>query len=313
MTNEEWMKSQFQRAEERQRAWDEERKQEQKQTRKRIAVGVATGLAVVLAIILLCMCLTRVPAGYVAVQYSINGGVKDKVLTQGWHLVAPTTKTTKYTVGIEQSYLSSEGKGDSDKNESFEASSSEGKAVTIDLTFTYQYLPDDVRNVFVKFKGQSGEEVRDVFIKPNIVSWSKEVLANYKVSDMLGAERANINLELTEYLAKKFKPYGITISNVSLINIDVDEATMKAINNKITAQQNAESQAIKNKIAIEKAEAEAKVKLTKAEAEAKANKIVSESLSDKVLREQYIEKWNGELPQTVAGDTSVNMLIPSAN
>lgn len=309
MTNEEWMKSQFQINEERQRTWEEE----QKQTRKRIAVGVVTGLAVVLAIILLCMCLTRVPAGYVAVQYSINGGVKDKVLTQGWHLVAPTTKTTKYTVGIEQSYLSSEGKGDSDKNESFEASSSEGKAVTIDLTFTYQYLPDDVRNVFVKFKGQSGEEVRDVFIKPNIVSWSKEVLANYKVSDMLGAERANINLELTEYLAKKFKPYGITISNVSLINIDVDEATMKAINNKITAQQNAESQAIKNKIAIEKAEAEAKVKLTKAEAEAKANKIVSESLSDKVLREQYIEKWNGELPQTVAGDTSVNMLIPSAN
>lgn len=139
---------------------------------------------------------------------------------------------------------------------------------------------------------------------------------------MLGEERANVNLALTEYLAEKFENYGITISNVSLINIDVDEETRQAINAKITAQQNAETQAINNQTNIEKAEAEAKVKLTQAqaeadakkiqaEAEAEANELLQKSLTDKILRQEYINKWNGELPEIVTGDDSISLMIPT--
>lgn len=284
--------------------------------------GIVLAVLIVFGVIMTALCTTRVPAGYVAVQYNMNGGVKDEVLTQGWHVVSPTTKTTLYTIGIEQSYLTAGENGDSKGDESFTASSSEGKAMTIDLTFTYQYQPENVANIFTRFKGQSGKEVRDSFIKPNIVSWTKEVIARYKVSDVLGEERANINLALTEYLAEKFENYGITISNVSLINIDVDEETRQAINAKITAQQNAETQAINNQTNIEKAEAEAKVKLTQAqaeadakkiqaEAEAEANELLQKSLTDKILRQEYIDKWNGELPEIVTGNDSISLMIPS--
>lgn len=284
--------------------------------------GIVLAVLIVFGVIMTALCTTRVPAGYVAVQYNMNGGVKDEVLTQGWHVVSPTTKTTPYTIGIEQSYLTAGENGDSKGDESFTASSSEGKAMTIDLTFTYQYQTENVTNIFTKFKGQSGKEVRDSFIKPNIVSWTKEVIARYKVSDVLGEERANINLALTEYLAEKFENYGITISNVSLINIDVDEETRQAINAKITAQQNAETQAINNQTNIEKAEAEAKVKLTQAqaeadakkiqaEAEAEANELLQKSLTDKILRQEYIDKWNGELPEIVTGNDSISLMIPT--
>lgn len=64
------------------------------------------------------------------------------------------------------------------------------------MTFTYQYKPESVTTVYSQFKGQSGQEVRDSFIKPNIISWTKEVLAKYKVSDILGSERANVNIAL---------------------------------------------------------------------------------------------------------------------
>ena len=89
-------------------------------------------------------------------------------------------------------------------------------------------------------------------IQNNIISWTKKVVANYKVSDILGSERANVNAALTDYLNKKFEPYGIAISNVSLINISVDEKTQEAINAKITAQQAAETQEINNQTAINK-------------------------------------------------------------
>lgn len=62
----------------------------------------------------------RVPAGYVGVVYNFSNGISDQVLTQGWHFVSPTKKVTTYSIGIEQSYLTSEDKGDSPKDESFQ-------------------------------------------------------------------------------------------------------------------------------------------------------------------------------------------------
>ena len=150
------------------------------------------------------MSITKVPAGYVGVKYNMNGGVEGDVLDQGWHFKSPTVKVTLYTVGIEQSYLTSGKNGDSPDNDSFSASSSEGKSIQIDLTYTYNYQHDKVSEVFTKFKGQSGKTVRDSFIKPNIISWTKEVIARYKVSDVLGEKRADVNAALTKYLADKF-------------------------------------------------------------------------------------------------------------
>lgn len=287
--------------------------------------GITLAILIMLGVVLCGMCIERVPAGYVAVQYSLNGGVKDEVLTQGWHIVSPMKKTTLYTVGIEQSYLTAISNGDSKDDESFTASSSEGKAVTVELTFTYQYQKDNVNDVFIRFKGQSGKEVRDSFIKPNIISWSKEVIAKYKISDLLGSERANINIAMSDYLSEKFAPYGITISNVSLINIDVDDDTRKVINEKIAAKQNAETQAINNQAEIDKAEAEAeaKVKLTnaqaeadaqkiKAEAEAAANKKLSESLTPELIEKEKIEKWNGKLPEYM-GDGDMSIILNKSN
>lgn len=278
--------------------------------------GITLAVAIIVGVILAAMCTTRVPAGYVAVQYNVNGGVKEEVLTQGWHFVPPTVKTTLYTVGIEQSYLTAGDNGDSSDDESFSASSSEGKAITLDLTFTYQFQQDNVDKVFTKFKGQDGKSVRDSFIKPNIISWTKEIVAKYKVSDILGSERANVNVALSDYLADKFNPYGITVSNVSLINITVDKETQKAINAKITAQQNAETQAINNQTEIDKAEAEAKVKLTnaqaeadaakiKAEAKAEANKKLAASITKELIENNKIDKWNGELPEYMGDGLSL--------
>lgn len=267
---------------------------------KKAVGGVVTAVVIVVAVVLLATCSVKIPAGYVGVQYSLNGGIKGTVLSQGLHFVSPTTKVTKYTVGIEQSYLTKADNGDSPKDESFSASSSEGKAVTIDLTYTYQYQPDNVADVFSRFKGQSGKEIRDSFIKPNIVSWTKEVIANYPVSDILGSKRAEVNTELTKYLSKKFEDYGISISNVSMINVSVDKKTQKVINDKIAAQQDAETQEIKNKTAIEKAKADAEVKKTEAQAkadaqlieakaEAESNNKLSGSITDELIRMKEAE------------------------
>lgn len=272
---------------------------------KRVSKSTVTGILVVVAVVIIASIIAKlsiavIPAGYVGVQYNMNGGVEGKTLTQGWNFKSPKVHVTNYTVSIEQSYLTSNDKGDSPSDESFSASSKEGKAMQVELAFSYQYDAKTVNKVFTEFRGQSGTEVRDYFIKPNMVSWSKEVLARYAVSDILGDKRADVNTALTEYVANKFDKYYIKISNVSLSNVTVDEETQKAINNKIQAQQNAETQTIKNQTAIDKANADAKVKKTKAQAEAEAklieakaeaeaNKKLNGSITDNLIKMKEAE------------------------
>lgn len=285
--------------------------------------------AIVLAVIIFggiiatLFCCKRVPAGYVGVVYNMNGGIEEKTLGQGWHIVPPTKHITMYSIGIEQSYLTAKKEGDSNDNDSFEVPSSDGKGLTVDLTFTYRFDADKVTDTFTRFKGQSGKDVKDSFIKPNIITWTKEVTAKYPVTEILGEYRAGLNEEITKYLKDKFDIYGIIIESASLINIDPDKATREAIQKKVTAQQELELaniEAEKEKVQAEKdkkvaeihaeevkikAQGEADAMKIAAEAEAEANKKIANSLTPELIEKIKVEKWSGNVPQVQGNSTPI--------
>ena len=282
------------------------------------------------------VCMKRVPAGYVGVVYNMNGGVDGEVLTQGWHLVAPTKKVTTYSIGIEQSYLSSEEKGDSKEDESFSIPTSDGKTVRVNLEFSYRFDEARVADTFVKFKGKSGESIKDTFIKPKVIAWTQEVSANYPVTDIFGDKRTAINAELDTYLRQKFDQYGIIIDTVNFTDISVDAETSAAIQKKVTAQQELELanieaqtakvqaekdrevaliQAQKEKEAAEiqaqtdiiEANAAAEVVRIAAEAEANANQKIAASLTPELIEKIKYERWNGQLPGVTGSDSIITM------
>lgn len=179
--------------------------------RKGFLGGVGLAVIIVAGLICVAKCTVRVPAGYVAVEYKMNGGISNDTLPQGWHLISPTVKTSLYSIGIEQSYLTSEDKGDSPKDESFKTPTADGKQLLVDLEFSYKFDQDQVADVFTRFKGQSGESVKNTFIKPKMKAWTQEVTAKYPVTDVFGDKRQELNEALDKYLKKKFEPYGIII------------------------------------------------------------------------------------------------------
>lgn len=291
--------------------------------RKKGFIG-AIILAIIIfgGLILTLTCVERVPAGYVGVVYNMNGGVDGEVLTQGWHIVAPTKKVTTYSIGIEQSYLTAEDKGDSPKDESFSIPTSDGKTVKVNLEFSYRFDEERVAQTFTMFKGKAGETIKDTFIKPKIVAWTQEVSANYPVTDIFGDKRTQINAELDVYLREKFDQYGIIIDTVNFTDISVDAETAAAIQKKVTAQQelelaNIEAQTAKvnaNKekevaqIEAEKtiieANAEAEVIRIAAEAEADANRKIAASLTAELIEKIKYEQWDGKMP-TVSGSSAI--------
>ena len=116
--------------------------------KKGLIGGVAAAVLIVVALVTVLFCTERIPAGYVGVVYNMNGGVDGEVLTQGWHVVAPTKKVTTYSIGIEQSYLTAADKGDSPNDESFSIPTSDGKTVRVNLEFSYRFDVERVAQTF---------------------------------------------------------------------------------------------------------------------------------------------------------------------
>lgn len=293
------------------------------------------------ALAVIGFCTVSIPTGYVGVVYNMDGGVDGEKLSQGWHVVAPTKKVTIYTIGLEQSGLTADRTQDSLGDESFNIPTSDGKTVRVSLEFSYRFDEDRITDTFIMFKGKSGEEIKNTFIKPKIKAWAQEVSANYPVADIFGDKRTAINEELDIHLEKKFYEYGIIIDTVNFTEISVDEETAAAIQKKVNAQQeqelaNIEAQTAKieaekerevARIQAEKdkevatikaeqeliaAEAAAKVVTTKAEAEAEANTKISQSLTEELIKYMEIGQWNGILPSTYIGGDSNALPIISA-
>lgn len=296
--------------------------------------GIMLAVIMIIALGITFKCAYRVPAGYVGVVYNMRNGVAGEVITQGYHIVPPTKEVTIYSIGIEQSYLTSKDEGDSSRDESFEVPTLDGKGLTVDLTFTYRFDADRVADTFVRFKGQSGKDIKTSYIKPNVMTLTKEVTSKYPVTDILGDKRAELNVELSKYLKEKFEPYGIIIEQASLINIDPDEKTREAIQKKVTAQQELELAKIEQNTAKVNAEKEKQVALiqaeqdketaainaekarikangeadairVKAEAEAEANKMIAESLTPELIQNNAVQKWSGNYPLVSGSDSKM--------
>ena len=115
---------------------------------------------------------------------------------------------------------------------------------------------------------------------------------------------------------------GIQISTVSLSDYHFTNEMEAAISQKNKATLERKTQEEINQKNISQAEAEAQVKekkaqgeanaiRTKADAEAYANQKINDSLTDNIVKlkaiEAFKEKWNGEYPKIVDGDS--NMLF----
>lgn len=296
--------------------------------------GISLGVLMVVGLIILAVCAERVSTGHVGVVYNMNGGVDGEILTQGWHIVSPTKKVTTYSIGIEQSYLTAVDKGDSPKDESFSTPTSDGKSLVVDLEFSYKFDESRVAETFTRFKGQSGEDVKNTFIKPKMIAWTQEVTAKYPVTDVFGDKRQELNEALDVYLKAKFEPYGIIIDTVNFTNISTDEETQTAIQKKVTAQQelelaqieaqtakvqaekdkqvalieaekNKETALIQAEQAKIKAEGEAEAKKIAAEADAEANRKIAESLTPELIEKIKFEAWDGKLPTVQGSGTPI--------
>ena len=241
----------------------------------------------------------RIPAGYVGVQYSVNGGVKDEVLTQGWHLVSPTKKVTLYSVATETFVMSADERAGSKADESFDLTCSDG-TVNVDFEMQYTFDPSQVTNVFNKYRGVDGETVISTNLRSKIKTIANEVLSKYTVLEAHLEKKAEVNKALTETLREELGKLGIFVESATLPATRVSESIQKSINARTQKAQELEAE----KLNQEKALLEQETARINAETERIKNEEISKSLTKEMLTQQFLDKWDGSLPKVLSSDAT---------
>ena len=285
---------------------------EEKRIKKRIMGGVLTGVILIGTVVGISTSSEMIKPGYVGIVYSMNGGVQDKVLTQGFKWFAPWKSVQQYSIATEQAYLSKDKKEGPKGDDSFNIPTSDGKTVSVDLEFSYHFDEASLPKTFTTFKGRSGQEIEDTFIRGKMKAWTSEVSSTFSVLDIYGEKRAELNAAVLANVQSKFAPYGIVVDSTNFSRIELDAATSDAIQKRINAQQELEQEKIeRDKATIEaekikiQAQGVADAAVIKAQGDADANAALSKSITPELLQLKEMEARMAHGWVTIEGAGSV--------
>lgn len=139
-----------------------------------------------------------------------------------------------------------------------------------------------------------GTNYQTTVLEPAIQETIKAVISKYTAEELV-TKRSEISLDINTTLDDRISSYGINSVAVSINNFDFSDSYNQAIEQKAVAEQEVET----SKNQLEKAKIDAEKKKVEAQGEAEANALLQQSLTDQIIAQQFIEKWNGQLPTTM--------------
>ena len=116
--------------------------------------------------------------------------------------------------------------------------------------------------------------------------------------EVLGEKRNDIVNKTLELAKEELSKDGIIVERIILVDTDAGDAIEQAIANESIKKKEAETARYEK----EKAELEGEAKIIEAQKEKEANELKQTSLTQQILMEKMIEKWNGQLPTTMLND-----------
>lgn len=274
----------------------EERDQNRNPMHKYITIGVVS----ILIVVLLFLSFYTVKTGEVAIVKTF--GKVTAVHSEGLHFRIPFVQRKEIITTREQTIRF----GIDEEQSPISASTRDMQTVEIELT-----VSDTVDNPEALYRAFTGRHVQSLLV-PRIRDAVQSNVAKYTIEEFV-AKRAQLAKDIFEELKAELEPYGITLTNVSIVNHDFSDAYENAVEAKKVAEQEVETEKKKQEKLIVQQEAAielAELEIEKKTLQAEANKIESESLSEEILRKYWIEKWDGKLPKVMTGSDSGIMLPP---
>jgi len=238
------------------------------------------------------------------------GGVRPEPLTAGIHWIIPFVESVdRFSIAKQEYTMSGKpGEGAVQGDDAVEARTSDGQQVYIDATV--RFYADPLKTVDLRRTWQGQDRYISGFVRPTTRNVIYNMTAGYKVEEVYGAKRTDLQQQIQAQLAEQFAAQGLVLDAFQLRNITFSPEYAQSIEQKQIAQQQSEQA----KLLVQKSQQEAdqlraKVKgeadavvlrangdaeaaVTKAKGDAEALKLIADALKTNpdLLTYTYIQK-----------------------
>ena len=234
--------------------------------------GIFFIVIAVVAIILVSKSAVTIGSGERGVLYKWIGGVvtDQEPLDEGFNLVMPWNKVFKYNVRQQELF-----------EKKMAVLSSNGLEIQLDASVLYQATTKTV----ALLHQTRGENYLQSVIIPAIRSATRSVVGRYTPEQLYSTKRDAIQTEIFVETKKILGPQYIQLNAVLVRDVTLPPTIKEAIERKLKQEQ----ESLEYEFRLVTAQKEAQKQIIEAKGKADANKILSASLTDKILQDKGIE------------------------
>ncbi len=161
----------------------------------------------------------------------------------------------------------------------------EGLSVKTEIILLYHVNPLMVKMIYENY----GLNYQKVIVESNFIATARQVSARYDAKELYAVDRKKVEHVMVDELTSDIGDKGFVIDAVLLKEISLPSAMTQAIQSKASAEQSA----LQMEFVIQKAVKEAERLSIEAEGIKKAQNIINSSLTETLLKYNYIEMLKG--------------------
>ncbi len=226
---------------------------------------------IIILIIFISKSTETIKSGQAGVLYKTFGGgvVTQKTYGEGFHFVAPWNEMHVYEVRQQELF------------EKMKVLSSNGLEIQIDASAWYQPVYEDLG----KLHQTLGENYLQRVIQPAIRSAARSVVGRYTPEQLYSSKRDAIQDEIFTETKKILEKQHVQLNEVLVRDVTLPSTIKEAIERKLKQEQ----ESLEYEFRLVTAQKEAEKQIIEAKGKADANKILSASLTEKILQDKGIE------------------------
>lgn len=248
----------------------------------------------------------RIDAGHAGVKVELYGserGVQDIELVTGmvWYNRF-TTAVYEFPTYVREIKYQKTTDGEVVTDNSIHCTTSDGMAISFDVSMNYSVRNDEVSSIFRKYRLPL-EQLETRYLYTSVRNAYNSV-AGQMTAEHIISNRKVYEDSVRRVLVNQLNREGFDIQQITIAGkISVPQSLEQAINSKITAVQNAQraenekqqtiAEAQKQ---IEAARGDSASTIIRARAEAEANRLKQQTLTPLIVQKEFVDKWNGVLP-----------------
>jgi regulator of protease activity HflC (stomatin/prohibitin superfamily) len=229
-------------------------------------------LIIIVLIALISKSIIVIGSGEAGVLYRTFGGgvvTDEPPLGEGVNVVAPWNKVFIYEVRQQEVF------------EKMKVLSSNGLDIQLDASAWFQPRLDELG----RLHQEKSEEYKNRILLPAIRSAARSVVGRYTPEQLYSTKRDAIQQEIFEETKKIVESQYIQLNEILVRDVTLPETIKNAIERKLRQEQ----ESLEYEFRLVSAQKEAERQIIEAEGKAESNRILSASLTDKILTDKGIE------------------------